>query len=139
MPANHGIVEGHNGDITWSQGAGVTNTHPPAMSRVFQFRAELRQIMVETTPFNQASKQFLPSHGVIVIDFKAYIDQGFSPGTFDEVEATISVWPDRLNSASKKLVIGGYLESWRWEVAVGLPNVIVGRIRGTDDGTYSWT
>jgi hypothetical protein len=132
------VAAGHLGSVTYTPNGSDSQTLPFNEAPIFEYKMELAREMVEVTRLNLAYKEWLYSHGTLVVDFKARIDQAVSPGMFNYLEATLTLFPNS-NDSGKKLTAVGYLEKIRWEVMIGAPNTLIARFRGTTDPTYAWS
>ncbi len=135
------IVAGFKGELTYTKG-GTDGQVTVSDASIFAWRLYLLRRMVNVTQRHQSARAYHYDQGESVVEFRAYIDQTINPGEFNGTEeATIKLYPDG-SETTKFWTVTGWLEEMRVEVAIGMPNMITGKIRGTGGVTIepdSWT
>ena len=128
------FLDGLYGEITITSG----DTVPIEDGFVFAIALDMVREMIDTTPNDRSTKRFAYGQGFAIIDFKAYVDGVTNPGVLNLQRATAVIRPHGGN-ANKKMTITGWIERYRWEIAIGTPTILVARLRSDDDAVFTWS
>lgn len=132
------VMTGDFGKLTISAGSGEGNNLPDG--RLFRWALATRRDMHERTQINTDAKSFLPGHTSGILRFAVWIDQDLDPGEFNDVLATVVVWPSAATAdANKKRTFTGWLNVIDWSVRVDQPNILLAEIVVDGGVTHSWS
>lgn len=132
------VMTGDFGKLTISAGSGEGNNLPDG--RLFRWALATRRDIIERTLKDADAKTYRPGHTSGILRFAVWIDQDLDAGEFNDVLATVVVWPSAATAdANKKRTFTGWLSIVDWSVRVDQPNILLGEIVVDGGVTHSWS